>query len=235
VAKEDLKTAKGIHKTTWNMRYEGLGPNLRGGPMVAPGTYNVQAFKFADGKSESLGNPVAFEIESIVTPTLEMPDRAQTIAFIKQMGLFANRTYAASTTLSERLEQITKLTNTIRNHPNGTPELLAEANTLKLRMEEFGRKLRGNQLKSKRWVLTEPGINSRLQRAMSGSLRGTHGPTRTAREQYKIGSDQFKTIEADLLKLIGDEMEAFEKAVDDARIPWTKGRDLRSLPGRLIN
>ena len=227
VAVEDLAGGKGIHKTAWRMRYEGLGPNLRGGPMVAPGTYKAQAFKSTAGKSEALGDPVEFQIESIVKPTLEMPDRAKTIAFIKEMGLFANRTYAASVTLTERLKQITELATAIKNHPSGTAELLAQANGLKLRMEEFDRKLRGNRLKSARWVLAEPGINSRLQRAMFGSLRGTHGPTKTTREQFKIGQEQFKEIESDLLKLIGDEMEAFEKAVDKAGIPWTKGRDLR--------
>jgi len=92
-------------------------------------------------------------------------------------------------------------------------------------MEVFTRKLRGNDLKDARWVMTEPGILSRMQRALFGSMRGTHGPTRTTREQWAIGKEQFEEIEADLLKLIGDEMEAFEKAVDEAGIPWTAGRD----------
>ena len=45
------------------------------------------------------------------------------------------------------------------------------------------------------------------------------------RQQWAIGKEQWEEIEGDLLKLIGDEMEAFEKAVDEAGIPWTQGRD----------
>lgn len=226
VAVEDLSNSKGIHKTVWKMRYEGLAANMRSGPMVAAGTYTATAFKSIEGETESLGEPTTFVVESIVKPTLELPDRSETIAYIKEMGLYANRTNAISTTLSERLAQINDLSNTIKNHPKGTSKLLADSRDLKLRMEDYQRKLRGNQNKTARWVMTEPGISSRLQRAMFDAMQGTHGPTKTGREQYKIGREQFEEIEADLLKLVGVEMEKFEKAVDAAGIPWTSGRTI---------
>lgn len=225
VARKDLSGGKGIHKTTWTFAYEGLLPQSpRMGPMVAPGTYTVAAYKFVDGKAESLGDPTDFKVESIVQPTLPMQDRTEVIAFIKEMGLYVNKTYAASQQLNERVNQITELIALLKNHPKGTPELLAEAQTLKSRLDTFTRKLSGDDLKDARWVMTEPGITRRLQRAMFGSLRGTHGPTKTTKEQWAIGKEQYEEVEGDLLKLIGDEMEAFEKAVDEAGIPWTKGR-----------
>jgi hypothetical protein len=154
-----------------------------------------------------------------------MQDRAEVIAMIKEMGLFANKNYAATRTLEERQEQITGLITTIKQHPAGTPELLAEAQKLKLRMDTYYRQLFGNEEKDKRWFMTEPGINNRLQRAFFGTLGGTHGPTKTTKDQWQIAKTQWEEIEADLLNLIGDEMEAFEKAVDEAGIPWTTGRD----------
>lgn len=226
VAVEDLSNSKGIHKTVWSMGHAGLAPNMRRGPLVAPGTYTAHAFKSIDGKSESLGEPVAFDIESIITPTLELPDRAATIAYIKEMGLFANKTNAVTTTLSKGLQQIDELSSVIKSHPQGTAELLADASSLQTKMKEFQRQLRGSELKSERWVMDEPGILSRLQRAMYDAAGGTHGPTTTGREQYKIGREQFEEIEADLLKLIGADMEQFQNAVDAAGIPWTSGRQL---------
>ena len=224
VATEDLSSSKGIHKTTWNMQFEGLGPGMRGGPMVAPGTYQAQAFKYADGKAEKLGEATEFKIESIVKPTLEPHDRAEVIAFIREMGLYANKTSAASSDLGERLEQIDGLISTLSDHPKGTPALIATATKLKRRMESFQRQLRGDQEKDDRWVMIEPGILSRLRGALFGSVRGTHGPTKSTREQYQIGKEQFEAISDELHKLIHDEMEAFEKDVDAAGIPWTKGR-----------
>lgn len=226
VARKELSTSKGIHKVTWNFRYEGLGPNMRGGPMVAPGTYAAQAYRYEGGEAKKLGDAVEFKVESIIEPTLPMQDRAEVIAMIKEMGLFANRNYAATQRLSERTEQITDLITTIKQHPKGTPELLSQAQKLHHRMRYYNRKLFGNEEKDNRWVMTEPGINNRLQRAFFGSVGGTHGPTKTTKEQWQIAKEEWQEIEADLLKLIGDEMEAFEKAVDDAGIPWTKGRQI---------
>ncbi|MEO1524492.1 MAG: glycosyl hydrolase [Planctomycetota bacterium] len=225
VARKDLSASKGIHEIAWDLRFEGLGPNLRGGPMVAPGTYKAQAYLFADGEASQLGEAVEFKVESIVQPTLPMQDRKKLIATIKEMGTFANRTNAATQRLQERSEQIGDLINTIKNHPSGTPELLSEAMKLEDRLDVFGRKLFGDEAKDARWVMAEPGINQRLQRAFFGMIRGTHGPTKTTREQWAIATEQWSEIEAELLKLLGDEMEAFEKKVDGAGIPWTKGRD----------
>jgi photosystem II stability/assembly factor-like uncharacterized protein len=223
VARQELANKKGIHSTNWNLRYQGLGQRVN--PLVVPGTYTAEAYKFGDGEAESLGEPVSFEVESIVTPTLEPQDRDEVLAFIKEMGLFSNKTYAVTVTLRERFAQIDELIELIKKQPGGAPELLAKAQELKQRMDEFRTKLNGDTMKSDRWVMTEPGINSRIRSALFGSAGGTFGPTKTARQQYAIGVEQFEEIESDLKKLIGDEMEDFEDELNEAGIPWSEGRD----------
>lgn len=223
VARRELSTSKGIHKVTWDFRYEGLTPQrVRTGPMVAPGTYAAQAYRFENGETTPLGDPVRFEVESIVEPTLPSQDRAETIALVKEMGRFANRTYALTEKLSERIEEIGELTDTLRNHPRATPELLAQAQELRRRMEVYSRQLNGDDLKDDRWVMSEPGINSRLSRGLFGTISGTYGPTKTAREQWQIAKEQFEEIEGDLRKLVGSETEAFMKQIDQAYIPRTE-------------
>ena len=224
VARKDLASSTGIHKATWSLRYEGL--TRFGGPMVAPGTYSVEAFRVADGKEESLGEAVEFEVESIVKPTLEMQDREEVIAFTKEAGLMMNKMMAISSTLGDRIDQVDGLIGTIRNHPSGTAELVAKANDLKKRLSDYNRQLSGDEIKSAKWIMAEPGIQSRIRGAIFGSMRGTYGITKAAKEQYWIGVEQFSEIEDGLVKLIEDEMEAFEDEVDEAGIPWTEGRDL---------
>jgi hypothetical protein len=222
VARKELSTSAGLHKVTWNFRYEGLTPNsVRAGPMVAPGIYTAQAYRFEAGEATRLGEAVEFKVESIVEPTLPPQDRVKTIALVKEMGLFANRTYTATQKLNERLDDIRRLIDRIKQHPRGTAELLRQALKIQQQMEVYDRMLGGDELKEDRWVRTEPGINQRLQGALSRTMSGTYGPTRTSMEQWQIGKEQFKEIEADLLKLIGTEMDAFEKLVDKAEIPRT--------------
>lgn len=220
VARKELATSKGIHKVTWSFRYEGLTPFSVGtGPMVAPGEYSAQAYHYADGTATKMGESVKFTVESIVTPTIKLQDRAQTIALVREIGLFTNRAYTASQKLSERNEELSVLISRLRQHPNATPELLGQAVKLKQKLDGFSRILRGNELKEERWAMTEPGINERLQGALSGAMSGTYGPTQTTREQWKIGKEQFEEIEADLNQLLDVEIDAFEERVEQANVP----------------
>ena len=224
VAKRDLSNSTGIHRTTWNLRYQGI--TRFGGPMVAPGTYSAEAFKVADGKEESLGEAIEFELESIMKPSLKMQDREKLIAFVKEASLMSNKISAASTVLGERDDQLGELIQTISSHPNGTAELVAKANGLKKRLSDYKIKLSGDEMKNDKWMRTVPGISSRIRGVIFGSMRGTYGITKAAKEQYKIGVEEFEEIQGDLFKLLDEELEAFEDEVDEAGIPWTQGRDL---------
>ena len=194
--------------------------------MVAPGTYSVEAFSVADGKEESLGDATEFEVESIMKPSLKMQDREKLIAFMKEAGLMANKVSAASSVLNEREEQLTSLIRAISNHPDGTVELVAKANDLQKRLADYKIQLSGDDMRDDKWMMTVPGISSRIRGAVFGGMRGTYGLTKSAKEQYKIGVEEFEEIKVDLFKLLDEELEAFEDEVDEAGIPWTQGRDL---------
>ena len=223
VARRDLSIAKGIHTVTWNLRYEGLGPSLGGGPMVAPGEYTARAYRFEDGQAKEIGEPVAFQVESIVDPTLPMQDRTEVIAFIKEMAEFANRNYAVTQRFSKTREQIQELIGTLKSHPKATPDLLADAQQLNLRMGSLSRRLSGDPIKRSRFVMSEPGINQRLQRAFYGAMSGTHGPTTTTREQWGIAKSQWEKIEPELLELLDQEVKSLSESVNKAGIPWNGG------------
>ena len=218
VARLELSTNQGMHKVVWGMRYEGLLAR-GGGPLVAPGTYTAQAFLSQGGESKAIGEPVEFELESIVTPSLPLPDRSKTLKRIEEMGLVANRSQSLSRKLREQLEDVTGLIRRVKNNPKGTAELLDQAQNLRHRMEEFNRQLNGNELKDRRWAMTKPGINQRISRALSVALSGTHGPTATALEQYEIGKTQFEQIESDLEDLLDEDVESLKNAIDAAKIP----------------
>jgi hypothetical protein len=102
VARLDLSTSEGIHKVVWGMRYEGLF-SRGGGPLVVPGKYTAQAFRSDGAEAAAIGNRVEFDLESIVTPTLPLPDRNQTLKQIERMGLVANRSQSLSRKLNDRL------------------------------------------------------------------------------------------------------------------------------------
>ena len=224
VAKLRLKASNGIHRAVWGLRMEGL--TRFGGPMVAPGTYTAEPFQVVDGEETSLAKPMKFEVESISNPTIKPQNRKAVIAFFKKAGLMANKVSAASSVLKERQEQLSGLLETIQKHPQGTAKLIAKATELKKRLAEYKLAISGDDLKAEKWILSEPSIESRIRGALMSAMSGTYGITKTAKQQYRIGVEQFKSIEKDLFRLLDNEIEAFEDAVDKAGIPWTPGRDL---------
>lgn len=220
VARKELSTSKGIHKIVWNMRYEGLIPqSVRSGPMVAPGTYTAQAYVLEGDAATAVGEPVEIVLESISEPTLPAQDRGKIIKLVREMGLYSNRVQAVTSQLSDSTEEVGEILSTLKVHPKATAELVSTGTKLQQRMEVYARQLYGDDLKDERWAMTEPGISSRMQRAMFGAMSGTYGPTKTALEQYDIGKEQFEEIEADLLKLVGKEMDAFKAKVKKAGVP----------------
>ena len=224
VAKLSLKGSNGIHRAVWGLRMEGL--TRFGGPMVAPGTYVAEAFQIVDGKETSLADPQKFEVESISQPTLKGQNRKNVIAFVKEAGLMANKVSAARSVLGERQEQLSELLEMIQKHPRGTAELITKASKLKKRLSDYKRQISGDELKAEKWILGEPSIESRVRGALMNGMSGTYGITKTARQQYRIGVKQFESIEEQLFQLLDSEIEAFEDQVDEAGIPWTRGRDL---------
>ena len=218
VARLDLAIGQGLHKVVWSMRYQGLF-SRGSSPIVAPGTYSAQAYRSEGGSTVAVGNRIEFELESIISPTLAIRDRNEVIKQLKQMGVVANRAQLLNRLLSERLDVLSSLISRIKDHPRGTAKLLDQAQKLRLELEAFDRMLNGDELADERWAMTKPGINRRISNAIYGGASGTYGPTKTALEQFTIGKRQFEKMEPKLKKLLDQDFESLQTAIDTAQIP----------------
>ena len=224
VSRVNGSTSKGLHRVTWNLRYSGI--TRFGGPMVAPGEFTAQAYKSVEGEITKLGESRKFEVVSIVDPAIEPQDVADTIAFQKEVAKFSNSVGAASSLLNEGLEQIAEIKSTIASSPNGTPELVKEARTLELALKAASRSLNGDQVKSSRHEQVVPSIGQRVRGALFGTMRNTYGVTETQREQVEIARDEFGTVSEEIKNLLDVDLKVFQIVLDEATIPWTKGRSI---------
>ena len=218
VARLDLAISKGMHKIVWSMRYQGLF-SRGSSPMVAPGTYSAQAFRSEGDKTVAIGNRIDLELESIISPTLPMKNRKDVIKQLKQMGLVANEAQLLNRRLADRLSDVERLIDRIKGHPRGTAKLLSQAQKLRQQLESFDRLLNGDELPDERWAMTKPGINQRINTAIYSAASGTHGPTETALEQFKIGKQQFEKLAPKVRKILDREFKSLQTAIDTAQIP----------------
>jgi hypothetical protein len=66
---------------------------------------------------------------------------------------------------------------------------------------------------------------------LSGAIvNGTHGPTGTHREQYRIARRLFGGLYPDLQQLVETDLPALEARLEEAGVPWTTGRALPRWP-----
>lgn len=225
VSRVEGETGKGLHRTTWDFRCNAL-TSSGSGPLCAPGDYKLEAMLVNDGKTESLGEKVEFKVESTIDPALPIQDRAEVLEFLQTVSKSANAASALRSSLTELTDEAESIRNVLKRSNLSTPELIEQARTISKRLTDFDLKLNGDSNKRYFAVLSEPTISSRINGVLFGASNSTHGPTQTQREQFEIAQGQLEQASSDLKAFVEDEVLPFRETLDDAGIPWTKGREI---------
>ena len=146
--------------------------------MVVPGTYQVTAFKRIGDETTQLGDPVTFQVESIIDPTLELADRKEVLEYQFQVAALQQSVTALSTTLNEALESVRQAKTLISDGRDAPLSLMDDARALELKLLDAAEKLNGDGTKQQRSASTMPSISSRIGNALFSTLRGSYGPTK---------------------------------------------------------
>ncbi len=216
----------GTHRITWDLRYAGFTGDSEPGPLAAPGSYTVEVSKRVDGQTELLLEPQSFEVVPIIEPALPRQKRAQTLAFQLRVGQLQRDVVGARQKLTETLRQLDEIEKVVRNSRDLSPEYHDRAQAISLKLLDLQEEFTGDRLRAERSQTIPVPILSRVQTALGGTLRQTYGVTKTQREQYEIGRQQFKKTSAALEKVLKKEYQPLLKELDQAGAPWTSGRGL---------
>ena len=179
-----------------------------------------------DGKTESLGDKVEFKVESTIDPALPIQDRKEVLAFLQTVSKSANAAGALRASLTELTDESKSVRNVLKRSNLSTPELSEQARAIAKRLDDFSLQLNGDSNKQYFRVLSEPTISSRINGVLRGASNSTHGPTKTQREQFEIGQSQLEQASSELKSFVEDEVLPLREALDEAGIPWTKGRKI---------
>ena len=119
-----------------------------------------------------------------------------------------------------------EIKTTVATHPNGSAELMKEARTLELALKAASRSLNGDAVKSAKYEQVVPSIGQRVRGALFGTMGHTYGVTATQREQVEIAREEFGKVAEEIENLLDVDMKVFQEQLDEAEIPWTKGRPI---------
>ena len=238
-------TAAGFHRIAWNLRYPsftarpsggggggrsgGSGSSGGFGPIVAPGPYSVRAARRVDDVVTPLGEPVPFEVVSVVNPSLPPQARGEILSFQMNAGKLQRAVTGASGRAGEVLGQLQKMKGAIQQTPGAHPDLLDETRALELKLLDARESLVGDPTRSNRDEAVPPSILRRVSNALFSTLRTTHGPTKTHRQSYDIARQEYEQVTGKLKSLVEGEFVALQRKLEAAGVPWTSGRPIPAL------
>jgi photosystem II stability/assembly factor-like uncharacterized protein len=231
VRKIPTSTDKGLVRTTWDFRHAGSGGGGRrrsagSGPIAAPGKYTVEISQMVEGNVTEVLPKVEFEIEPLTFGDTTEINRQAILDFSKQVLKLANAVNAATQQASEASEHLSAIEALTQSAAEVDPGLWKEIRALQVRLLDVQEKFSGDSTRPRRNEDTMPGLSGRLANAMMGAMGSTNGPTGTHRRQYEIAGEEFDATMVELNQLLGTDIPALLKRLDDLGAPWTPGRTI---------
>jgi len=234
--------AAGVHRVNWDLR--GAGPNLPpatpagggaggeedqspfgssgGGALVVPGKYTVTLAKRVNGVATPLPGSQTFEV--VAEGPYPKEDRVMLAEFSAKVFSLQK---ALDATVESAKDAHTRL-DAIRRAVDATPSLPlglhAQVASLEKQLAQINLALHGDSVWRAHNEGTPASIAEHAEAAADGLGDTTQHPTKTALEQYQIGSEELAAEIPKLKKLIEVDIKAIEAQLDAAGAPPTPGR-----------
>ncbi|MBU6236227.1 MAG: glycosyl hydrolase [Planctomycetes bacterium] len=229
IRKIPTSTDKGMVRTTWDFRHAGGGGGGRrrsagAGPIAVPGKYTIEISQMVEGNVTEVLPKVEFEIEPLTFGDTTEINRQAILDFSKQVLKLANAVSAATQQASEASEHLSAIEALTKSAAEVDAALWKEIRALQVRLLNVQEKFSGDPTRTRRNEDAMPGLQSRLANSMMGAMGSTSGPTGTHRRQYEIAGEEFDAAMVELNQLLGTDIPALLKKLDDVGAPWTPGR-----------
>lgn len=191
------------------------------GAFVLPGKYTVSLSKRVNGVVAELPGSETIEVVAETPYTTE--ERASMLEFQDKLGKLQKAQTATQDAATEAGVRLDSIKRAIDATP-GLSKLHVQALDLQRQLDAINLALSGDRIWRSHNEGTSASISEHIQ-AAAGPTRGTTGhPTKTAMEQYQIGSDELAVVIPKLRKLIELDIRNLEKQLDAAGAPPTPGR-----------
>jgi Mg2+ and Co2+ transporter CorA len=226
---------KGIHRTSWNLRYPASTPTSLStgsehmpwwqppsGPLALPGTYTATLVKEVDGEVTELVGPESFEVIPLELATFAAKDRDEVMAFQKKVARLQRAAWGAMRVVNETQTRIDHIRKAVLDTPAADPAMLVDIHGLQQQLNTLRTKLQGDRTISKRQDASPPAITTWVRSAIQWSV--TSPPTQTERDAYRYAGTEFTKVLSELRKLVQEDLTGLEARLEAAGAPWTPGR-----------
>jgi len=235
IRKIKSKTNPGINRVNWNLRHTTTSPvklqeqelgrysSPDEGMLALPGEYTVQMYKNVDGNFTALTQPVSFIVKPLNNQTLLAEDKSKVLAFQRDVAELDRSLSGTKKLYNENKEKLEYIEKAVVKYPAAPLSLMNEIGKLKDELYEIRLAIWGDDTRSKREIETLPGLSSRLGYVGYSSWWNTSEPTGTAKEQFEIARQEYKSV-LEKTRSISSDLAEMEKRLVELKVPYTPGR-----------
>ncbi|MBL1215346.1 MAG: glycosyl hydrolase [Ignavibacteriae bacterium] len=225
--------SKGVNRITWDLRYHTSNPPAKGidkfdnkgsGMPTLPGNYSVSMAKVVNGKVTQLTEPVEFRTVLLNNSKIPDADRRSLYKFHKQLASLNRAVKGAQKFIDELEDRVSKIRLALKRTPEADEQMFADAQKIKIKLNEIDRQLSGDKTLSKLKVTAPPSIGGRISDITWGLWNTSSAPTQTQIESYKITAEEFKPLLNDLKIIVENDLKNLESKMESIGAPWTPGR-----------
>ncbi len=221
----------GMNRITWDLRYPNVVPvsektetNKFNGMPVLPGKYRVAMSKNENGVITELFGPVEFVARPLNNTTLPAKDRSALVAFQRKVARLQQAVMAVNAVTDDLQKRIAVIDKAVMTAVGADKSLIEKIRGTKSQLSNIQRAMTGDRALAKRNENQAPPITDRLQYIIDGTWETTSDPTQTQLDAYKIASEEFGPVLAQLRTLIESDIKGLEDQLEKLDAPWTPNR-----------
>ncbi len=238
VVKKEFKAAKkGVQRFHWNLRYTPQDPidlsspsfynpfaGSDEGTLVNPGSYTVEMSLIKDGELKTLTGPVSFEVKALDNVEMPAENRAEKVAFQKEVAKLEADFGIAQKLMSESRNKLKYIKAAIKRSEQPLGSFLTEVKAIEDALKEVQLAMYGDPVKSRLDIDQPPSPANRIGYISWEQKYSTATPTKTHRDSYAIAKEEINVIKAKMERIFNDDLKALEQKLINTGAPYTPGR-----------
>ncbi len=232
VRKVEGENGKGIHRTTWDLRYpsffavrpgqSGGGGRRSAGPLAAPGEYTVSLSKEEKGTVTQLAGPVSFMVKPLHEPTLEGPAPAEYQAYRIEVMEVQNQLAQVQEFMGEAKDQVAAMETALERANVAPGALNGELYQLRQQLNALEREVNGSPSREEIGERNPPTISSRFYTGFRG-LSTTYGPTGNHRRSLQIAATELDELMPRIERLRDETIPGLQEELREIGAPYIIG------------
>lgn len=223
----EAKNKKGFNRLSWDMRvsgnsalgYEGEGQKSKGF-LAPPGKYFVRLYKEKDGEISPLSKPLPFELKVLQKGSLPGASPENASKFWQEVSDLNYEMSKTKLEFKNATKKLELMKIAYRKSKRRDAELREELYELQQSLKEMEYELYGNPAKRAIKERTNPTMQSRLNKVISGTRYSTYGPTQTHKQNLKIVKKMHDDFRTRLQPIITDKIPELEQKLLKIKAPY---------------